>query len=71
MQVAEQPHPVSYKDPSNELDGHMLRVSRTIMRTRLMSRGAAPMGDHRLHKRVMLGEQKNARRRGPWGKEKE
>ena len=68
VQVAEQAHPLVQRRPSaNRMRGH-----RTTVRTRrLMWAGALlHKGDHRLPKRVMSRELKNAGKRGPGGKEK-
>ena len=61
---------LSYKDALQRTERESIKT--TVRTRRLLWAGAVlRMGDHRLPKRVMSGELKNAGKRGPGGKEKE
>ena len=60
---------LSYKDALQRTQCESIEA--TVRTRRLLLAGALlRMGDHRLPKRVMSGELKNAGKRGPGGKEK-
>ena len=60
---------LSYKDALRRTECKSIE---TTVRTRrlLLSAALLRMGDHRVPKRVMLGELENAGKRRPWGNEK-